>query len=135
MVAEKGANQTKVISGFEKRYLPRWKVANRVVYQLENEDKTYESNSCDISCNGASFVSAQRLPVNGKIKLKIFLSSDNVVSVEGQVVWSKPAEKLNLSGIMFANTSQKAQELILKYAFEIRKEDMVKYWFQGWNTK
>ena len=55
--------------------------------------------------------------------------------MEGQVVWSKFWQDQNLAGVAFSNLSQKAQELILEYAFEIKKADMIKYWFQGWNTK
>ena len=134
MVAEKESHP-KPITVIEKRYLPRWQVANRITYQFENENHAYESSSRDISCSGASFFSAQRLPQNKKIKMKIFLSENNIVNVEAQVVWNKPAENQNLAGVVFSNTSQKAQELILKHAFEIKKEDMVKYWFQGWENK
>src|SRR3989338_3354870 len=129
MVAEKteGVNAH---AESDKRYLPRWRVANRVTYQLENENKLHESNSLDISCTGACFSSAGQLPVNKKVKMKIYLSEDSVVNVEGQIVWNKPIEAHNLVGVIFSNTSQKVQDLILKHAFEIKKEDMIKYWFQ-----
>ena len=129
MVAEKN------IFNADKRYLPRWQVSNRVLFQLENDKQTHETTSHDISCTGACFASAKPIPVNKKIKIKIYLSSETVVAVEGQTVWSRLEDNQNLVGVIFSNTSQKAQELILKHAFEIKKEDMIKYWFQGWNIK
>ena len=122
--------------GPDQRYLPRWAVSNRVLYQLENDEKTHESNSRDISCTGACFTTPVNLPLNKKVKMKIYLSDDTSVKVEGQVIWNKSVNGgENLVGVTFYNTSQTVQELILKHAFEIRKEDMIKYWFQGWNNK
>ena len=141
MVTEKqdSNNSNKVkqsLSEMEKRYIPRWEVANRILYQIENEKKTHESSSKDLSCTGACFATPENLPLNKKIKMKIYLSEDIAVKVEGQIVWNKPGSaNENLVGVTFSNTSQEVQELILKHAFEIKKEDMIKYWFQGWNHK
>jgi c-di-GMP-binding flagellar brake protein YcgR len=141
MVAEKKENSndkeiTKEQDGADQRYLPRWAVSNRVLYQLENDEKTHESSSRDISCTGACFTTPSNLPLNQKVIMKIYLSSDTPVKVEGQVIWNKSVNGgENLVGVTFSNTSQAVQDLILKHAFEIKKEDMIKYWFQGWNNK
>src|SRR5689334_3945545 len=92
--AENSSNGNKIrkSSEMEKRYLPRWEVANRILYQLENEEKTHESSSKDLSCTGACFSAAQSLPVKKKIKLKIYLSNEVAIKVEGQIVWNKPME-------------------------------------------
>ena len=138
MVTEKAeglSDSSKKKNLSEKRYLPRWAVANRLLYQLENDNKMHESSSRDISCTGASFTSAQELPLNKKIKMKIYLSEDNTIDVQGEIIWSKSLEAQHLIGVIFSNTSQKVQDLILKHAFEIKKEDVIKYWFQGWSNK
>jgi hypothetical protein len=120
----------------DQRYLPRWAVSNRVLYQLENDEKTHEGSSKDISCTGACFTTPDNLPLNRTVKMKIFLSEEVTVKVEGKVMWNKSVNGgENLVGIIFHNTSHAVQDLILKHAFEIKKEDMIKYWFQGWNSK
>lgn len=140
MAAEKQENsdQNKITSeqGTDHRYLPRWAVSNRLLYQLDDDDKMHESNSRDISCTGACFATPGNLPLNQKVKMKIYLTEETAVKVEGQVIWNKSVNGgENLVGVTFYNTSQAVQDVILKYAFEIKKEDMIKYWFQGWNNK
>ena len=117
----------------EKRHLPRWQVANRVIYLIEDEAVSYETTSRNLSCGGACFVTALPLPVSKKIKMKIFLSGGSVVLVDGQVVWSKSLPEEHLAGVIFTNTSFKAKELILEHAFEVKRTDVVNHWFQGWD--
>ncbi|MDP2654520.1 MAG: PilZ domain-containing protein [Candidatus Omnitrophota bacterium] len=119
----------------DKRYLPRWEVKNRINYQFEDDPRTYEAQSKDISCSGACLYTQGSLPVHQKIKMKIFLADDVAVKLDGQILWSTNAQGKDLAGIIFSDVSQQAQELILKHAFEIKKEDMVKYWFEGWDKK
>lgn len=115
------------------RYLPRWTVQNRILYKLENDNRTQECSSRDLSCSGACLLTPQSLPKNQNVKLTIFLTPDQKVDVEGKILWNKPYEGENLAGILFHNTSEKAQELILKHAFEIKKEALLQHWFKGWN--
>lgn len=120
-------------NGADKRYLPRWEVKNRIYYKLENEDKFQEGLSKDLSCSGACLLTKKSLPKNQKVKLTICLENEQKVEVNGEVLWNKAFEGDNLVGIAFYNTSQKAQELILKHAFELKKTDVIKHWFKGWN--
>ena len=122
-------------SGSDKRYLPRWEVENKVVYRLNSDSDGHECISKDISCGGACLKTKEQLSSKQKVKLTIYLEDDVTVHVDGQIIWQKPAAGENLVGVVFANTSQRAQDLILKYAFEIKKEEMINHWFQGWEKK
>ena len=124
--------QPKEYSYPEKRHLPRWEVANRIIYLFEDEDISHETTSRNLSCSGACFVASSPLPASKKIRMKIYLSESTVVIVEGRVVWSKSSPEETLAGVTFTNTSFKVQEMILEHAFEIKKSDLVNYWFQGW---
>lgn len=119
----------------DKRHLPRWEVATRVLYLLDNEFTAQETLSRNLSCAGICLTASEYIPVNRKIRLKIYLTESTVVLADGQVVWSKSESGHNLAGVKFSDISLKSQELILEHAFEIRRADMVKYWFQGWDKK
>lgn len=120
----------------DQRYLPRWEVKNRVVYRLNDEARPHEGQSKDLSCTGACIRTKDKLSPNQKVKLTIYLSDETAVQVEGQIVWNKPSQDHeSLVGVMFVNTTQKTQDLILKHAFEIKKDELVKHWFSGWEKK
>lgn len=119
----------------EKRHLPRWEVANRVTYLLENEGEAQETRSVNLSCSGLCLTTANPAPLHKKIRVKIYLSEGTVVLAGGHIVWSRPENGQNQAGVSFSEISAKAQEMILEHAFEIKKEDVVKYWFQGWEGK
>ncbi len=121
-------------SGSDNRYLPRWEVQNRILYKFNDESKVRECQSKDISCAGACLLTPERLPKNKKIKLTIYLNDDKYIEVQGHIAWTKVQGNEHLVGISFYNTNEKDQELILKYAFEIKKEDVIKHWFKGWNS-
>jgi len=117
----------------DSRYLPRWEVNNRVFFRAEEDKHVYEGLSRDISCAGACLMLPEVFQVGQKVQLTIFLSENVSVDVEGKILWSKQCEDGNLIGIDFSETNQKAKEMILKYAFEVKKDDIVKHWFNGWN--
>ena len=122
-------------SNAEKRYFPRWQVKNRIVYRFDGDASTHEARSRDLSCAGVSLVSPYPVASNQKLKLRIYLFEDDSVEVEGNPVWVEETKEGHLLGITFTNTSSEIQEKILKYAFEIKKEDVVNHWFEGWNKK
>ena len=135
--SEKKPFSSKNSNGSDHRYIPRWKVSNRILYLVSNDKEIHECHSKDLSCAGACIKpqEAEKLSPKQKVKLTIYLSENVSVNVEGEVVWKKTAGPENLVGILFANTSQKTQELILKHAFEIKKEELIQHWFKGWKSK
>ena len=119
--------------GPDQRYLPRWEVKNRVVCRFDNEKKPIECSSKDISCTGACICLKEEVAPKQKVKLTIYLSKDTSVDVQGEIVWHKSAEGQNCAGVMFANIPETAQDLILKHAFEMKKEELIAHWYKGWN--
>jgi hypothetical protein len=117
----------------DKRYLPRWEVKNKIGLYLEEDREQRECKSHDLSSVGICLQTRDLLPVDHRLKLVVHLSEDTAFPVEGRVVWSRPAEGGYQSGVVFENISQHDQELILQYAFEVRHDDLVKHWFNGWN--
>jgi len=120
--------------GSDQRYLPRWEVENRILYKFDHDNTMKEARSKDISCSGACFKTDEFIPKKQTIKLTIFLSEKISVQMEGSIVWTKTTSDGFLVGVNFTNTSHKAQDLILEYAFEFKKDDPVKHWFQGWDN-
>ena len=125
----------KDVSKRDKRYLPRWQVNNRVVCILQEEHRSYEGVSRDLNCMGICITTCADFTMNQKIKLRIYLSDDIAVKVEGHVVWAHTSPDDRLLGITFENISREAQDLLLQYAYEIKKNDIIKHWFTGWSDK
>jgi len=119
-------------SGADQRYFPRWQVRNRILYRFDGETNYIEARSCDLSCAGVSLVSPQSVKTFQRLKLRIYLFEDDHIEVEGHPVWSRETAEGHLTGITFLNTSSHIQEKILQYAFEIKKDDVVNRWFEGW---
>lgn len=119
----------------EKRYIPRWQVDNRVCYQFESGGNAHECRSKDLSCSGICLQTDQGMIPEQNVKLTIDLSDSVSVKVDGRILWSRPSLGWNLAGISFSNVDPEVQDLILDYAFEVKKEDVVKHWFKGWNEK
>jgi c-di-GMP-binding flagellar brake protein YcgR len=117
----------------EKRHLPRWEVNNRVTYLLENEGEAQETRSMNLSCSGLCLTTSEPVSLQRKMRVKIYLSESTIVLAAGRVVWSQSQEGRHMAGISFSEISAKAQEMILEHAFELKKEDVVKHWFQGWD--
>lgn len=120
----------------EKRYFPRWEVNNRICYRLAPEHAVHECRSRDLNCCGACLLTNQSLSPDQKIKLTVYLEDDVAVHVEGIVLWSRSNHDHQfLVGVNFMETSKRIQDLILDHAFEIKKKDLVKHWFKGWEVQ
>lgn len=117
------------------RYFPRWEVKNRVLFQLEDDLETLEAHTTDISCAGAQICVPKSLTLDQKVKLVIYLSKTDYISVNGKVVWVKNLDGTNHLGIQFYNTPNNVQDLILKYAFELNHNDLRSQFFKGWEKK
>ena len=119
----------------DKRYLPRWQVNNRVILTVQGETLSHEGISRDVNSTGASLTTKTNLASKQKVKLKIYLSEDTIVKVEGRIIWNHPEGDGYLLGINFENLSRESQDILLQYAYEIKKDDIVKHWFTGWAEK
>ena len=121
------------MSSPDRRYFPRWEVNNKVFYKKDRDRLSKECVSRDINCTGASILTGENLSPQQKLKLAIYLDKGVVVHVTGKVCWVKGTDQSsNLIGVVFDETTKKAQDLILKYAFELNKEKLIQHWFHGW---
>lgn len=116
----------------DKRYLPRWTVNQRVLYQKESEPTYQECRSRDIHSEGACICPIEELPIDQKLNLTIYLPGDIAIHVQGKVLWVQNYAQQKLAGLRFDNVTQKDQDMILQQAFNCNKEAMIKHWFQGW---
>lgn len=119
--------------GTDQRYFPRWEVNNRVVCHWESLPSPVEARSRDINSTGACIYIQEPLKPKQKLQLTIYLSGRKSIQVQGVVVWNRSQDDQFMVGICFSNTPQEAQDLILKYAFEFKKEDLMKQWYKGWD--
>ena len=119
--------------GTDQRYFPRWEVKNRVVYQTATEEVETECESKDLSCAGICIATKEKLTPQQRVKLTIYLAQEKMVNVEGNVIWNRPWGTRNFAGIVFANMSVATQELILRHAFTIKKNEVIHHWFEGWD--
>ena len=131
---KKGINMVPKSSEKDNRYLPRWEVQNRILYRLEDGQDIHEGCSKDISCSGACVFVPEIVLADQKIKLKIYLSDEDFVEVDGKILWNKFTEEGNLVGINFCNTAPDVQDLIFQHAFEIKKEEIIQHFFKGWDN-
>ena len=114
------------------RYFPRWEVSNRVVLQRENDALTHECLSKDINSSGACVRTNENVLPNTKLNLTIYLAENiEPIEVYGRVLWQKMFDGESQLGIKFERISDKASNLIFQYAFEYKKEDLIKQWFRG----
>ena len=115
----------------DRRYLPRWEVDNKILYQKENEDTYHECRSKDINATGACMRTTEDITPNQQLNLTIYLADDiEPISIHGQTVWRVSREKENLVGIRFDRITEKTSDLIFHYAFEYKKEELMKRWFR-----
>lgn len=128
-------NPTRTFKSLDKRYIPRWEVTNRILYSYDNDNQCQEGLSKDISCLGACLNTQENIPIDKKIKLKIYLSEKKSFDVEAKIKWKKATSDGYSVGVIFENVPQEIQELILTHAFELKREDVVRHWFSGWEGR
>jgi len=117
----------------DKRYLPRWAVRNRVFYKLEQDPRTREGHTRDLSCSGARVRTNSSLEPHQKIHMTIRLNEETVVSLHGYIVWLRVIADETEMGVNFINTSPQTQEVILQHAFEVNRDQVKTHWFDGWD--
>jgi len=118
----------------DQRYIPRWEVHNRIFYQLIGEPEPREAHSRDLSCAGICLKTEQEIIPDQKVKLKIYLSENKSIDVQGHILWTRKISQGYLAGIVFDNIKPENQDVILDYAFEISRNDLINHWFKGWET-
>src|SRR3990167_7975038 len=95
----------------ERRRAPRWALVSRIFYQLDRDTTIRESQSVNISTTGLCFTTPELLTENTRIKLKIFLSDEAVLRVEGVVVWSRSENSRHQAAIRFTDVQPETQDL------------------------
>lgn len=118
----------------DKRYFPRWHLNNKATYALENENAPHIARTRDLSCSGVCLSVNESILPHQHIRLKINLADESVIRLQGQIVWVRPKADANELGIVFYNTDDVAQDLILQHAFEFNRKEVVNHWFRGWET-
>lgn len=115
------------------RYLPRWEVNSPTLLRFESEAHGQKCVTKDLNCTGAGIMlSAPLADTSRRLKLTIYLTDDMPVHLEGSVCWVDPGDRRSI-GVNFEEVDQKTQDLILRHAFELKKEDLVDHWFEGWD--
>ena len=118
----------------DQRYLPRWKTDKQIIYRLQQRKIILKAKVKDLSCSGVCICTNKQVSVEDKLFLKISFTKKTYLDLEGWVVWIKTFEDYTLFGIKFTNTTTRAQELLLSFAFELDSSKFVNHWFQDWNT-
>ena len=116
----------------DQRYLPRWEVCNRVICSLEEKEKIFQAETKDLSCAGACIATPEPIGLDQRLRLTIYLTKNQSVTVSGSVIWVKLMQDNHFVGIQFYNTSEEDQSVILEHAFELNRDELVKHWFKGW---
>ncbi len=116
----------------EKRQAPRWEIDGRVWYQLENETEIKEAKALNLTCTGIGICSTGDLAPLQKIKITFFLNLQQPLSVKGTACWSKKSGHEIFAGITFNNPHHETQNLILQYALDLNRKEVIKHWFKGW---
>ena len=127
IVFEKKPNQS------ERRYFPRWKVDKEVLYHVGTLPAERAARTIDLSCRGACILSPEPLLPTQRVVLSIILNKVKIANVSGHVAWIRHFPKQNEAGISFDDTDEETQNMILEHAFSFQKEDVVNYWFNGWD--
>ena len=109
----------------EKRHFPRWEVSKRIEYG-ERERGPLRSYTKDISLTGASIFVVGQLPsARDHVRLKIHLTDDEHVEVQGRIVWTRLEAAHKLFGICFEPLSRKVQQLITRLAFDLGEDHLL----------
>ena len=116
----------------DRRYLPRWEVDNKIRYQKENDAPYQECRSKDINCSGACMRTSEDIPLNQALNLTIYLADGiEPIYVHGHTRWRVVRDNESLVGIQFDRINDKTSDRIFQYAFEYKREELMKRWFKS----
>ena len=120
------------VSDQDRRYLPRWEVDNKIIFQKNQDDIPYECRSKDITAAGACLRIKEDISLSQELNLTIYLANDiEPIQVHGKAIWHQKKENENLIGVQFDAINDATSDRIFHYAFEYRKSDLMKNWFKG----
>ncbi|MBF0478136.1 MAG: PilZ domain-containing protein [Candidatus Omnitrophica bacterium] len=129
--------QSGLMRDSDDRYLPRWEVENKVLYQIDDDIGIREAATKDLNCAGTCLRTQNEFHTDQKVKLTIYLDDNTPVTIHGQIRWIKDSDHKHPQekevGISFFNTPETVQNLILQYAFELNEKKLANYWFKDWN--
>jgi len=132
-MSEQGQKQ-KLSQGRDMRYFPRWNVSGRVLYHVDWDKEPREGKAKDISCAGACIIGEKYIEPFQKIDLTVYLTEETKIKLNGHVQWVRSHDDSLQMGVIFYDTPDHVQELILQHAFEVDREQMIKQWFKGWDS-
>lgn len=118
----------------EKRIHPRWIIENSVMFQRESNPNSHEALSQNLSCSGISMLTTEKLHPGQKIHLHITLSDTESIDLTGKVMWIRRHGDRHRVGIHFVGIVEEEQTRILKFAFDVKHDNVVNHWFKDWNS-
>ena len=131
-LSEVNTTRTTSTSDQDRRYLPRWEVDNKIIFQKGNDPIPHECRSKDIAATGACIRAMEDISPSQILNLTIYLANDiEPIQVHGKAVWRQKKDNEHLIGIQFNSISDTTSDRIYHYAFEYRKTDLMKNWFKG----
>ena len=102
---------------YDQRDIPRWKTQKRAYYREEDAPTIFRTQTMDLSSTGVSVQAHLDIPLNQKIKLKIYLSEMLNFETEGTVVWKTiMPDNRCFVGVSFDPLPERTQNMILEYA-------------------
>jgi hypothetical protein len=102
---------------YEQRYLPRWQTSSKAFYRKENSNVLFKTQLKDLTFAGACLHTDGNVHVNDHLGMKIYLSAQISVQVNGTVLWKRTGDDHSLAGILFDPLTEDTQQLILEYGF------------------
>ncbi|MBP9854728.1 MAG: PilZ domain-containing protein [Candidatus Omnitrophica bacterium] len=120
-------------SGKEKRVHRRWDIENRIFFRKENNSTEQLATTKDLSCSGTCFLSKEKVRCGQKLKLSIYLSEAQAITVQAKVMWVQKADDIYCIGANFSDISEDEQAFILEHAYESNPDTVVNHWFKDWN--
>ncbi|MGE0267247.1 MAG: PilZ domain-containing protein [Candidatus Omnitrophota bacterium] len=120
-------------TGKEKRLHPRWDIENRIFFRRESNTAEHLGYTKDLSCSGTCFLSKEKVRCGQKLKLSIYLSEAETITLQAKVMWVQRADDVYCIGTHFSDISQDEQSFILEHAYELNHDTVVNHWFKDWN--
>ena len=116
----------------DRRYLPRWKINSKILYRKAGDVAYREARSNDVSATGLCLSAPDDVAIAEELNMTIYLVPEqDPISVQGKAVWRKLHGAENMVGIQLDRINDKTSELIFKYAFEFKRDELMKLWFKG----
>lgn len=120
----------------DRRRLPRWSIAGKVLYRKQGRESASECLSKNISSSGTCISLSEAIELNSEIDLDIHLGPGLLpIATKGKVRWLMPSmdsrDNPFLAGVHFDYLADEDKEKIFNYAFQYRRDEVTKRWWQG----